>query len=94
MTCGGYEMNNRTRLKCQAIGFFAGAIVAMGFTILGLKIDIKIISMYDHIPWGISFMLILLVVGLLVGWKVETITTRRLVEDLETLQRRESFEKR
>jgi len=60
-----------------------GAFVAMGFTILGLKIDIKIIYMYDHNPWGISFMLTLLVVGLLVGWKVETITTRRLLEDLE-----------
>jgi hypothetical protein len=39
--------------------------------------------MYDHNPWGISFMLTFLVVGLLVGWKVETITTRRLLEDLE-----------
>jgi Ni/Fe-hydrogenase subunit HybB-like protein len=66
-----------------------GAIVAMGFTVLGLKIDIKIISMYDHNPWGISFMLILLIVGLLVGWKVETITTRRLVKDLEKYPRRE-----
>ena len=65
-----------------------GAIVAMGFTVLGLKIDIKIISMYDYLPWGISFMLILLIVGLLVGWKVETITTRRLVEDVEKYQRR------
>ncbi len=64
-----------------------GAIVAMGFTVLGLKIDIKIISMYDYNPWGISFMLILLIVGLLVGWKVETITTRRLEEDVEKYQR-------
>ena len=51
----------------------------MGFTVLGLKIDIKIISIYDHLPWSISFMLILLIVGLLVGWKVETITTRELI---------------
>ncbi len=82
-------MNKRTRLKCQVIGFFVGAIVAMGFTVLGLKIDIKIISMYDYNPWGISFMLVLLVVGLLVGWKVETITTRRLLVDLEKYRRRE-----
>jgi len=82
-------MNKRYRLRCKVIGFFMGAIVAMGFTILGLKIDIKIISMYDHNPWGISFMLTLLVVGLLVGWKVETMTTRRLLEDLEKYQPRE-----
>jgi hypothetical protein len=34
-------------------------------------------------------MLTLLVVGLLVGWKVETMTTRRLLEDMEKYQRRE-----
>ncbi len=66
-----------------------GAIVAMGFTILGLKIHIKIIYMYHYNPLGISFMLIFLIVGLLIGWKVETITTRRLVEDMEKLQLRE-----
>ena len=72
-------MNKRSRLKCQVIGFCVGLLVASGFTILGLKIDIKIISMYDYNPWGISFMLILLVVGLLVGWKVGTMTTREMI---------------
>ena len=75
----GVRMTKRSRLKCQVIGFCTGALVAMGFTVLGLKIDIKIISIYDHLPWSISFMLILLIVGLLVGWKVETITTRELI---------------
>jgi sorbitol-specific phosphotransferase system component IIC len=61
----------------------------MGFAILGLKIDIKIISKYDYNPWGISFFLVFLCVGLLTGWIVETVTTRRLVEDMEKLQLRE-----
>jgi len=69
----------QSRLKYQVIGFCTGLVVAIGFTLLGLKIDIKIISIYDHLPWSISFMLILLIVGLLVGWKVETITTRELI---------------
>ena len=72
-------MTKRSQLKCQVIGFCTGALVAMGFTVLGLKIDIKIISIYDCIPWGISFQLILLIIGLLVGWKVETITTHELI---------------
>ena len=82
-------MNIRTRLKCQVMGFCTGLLVAMGFTILGLKIDIKIISMYDHNPWGISFFLIFLSIGLITGWIIETRTTRRLVEDMEKYQRRE-----
>ena len=81
-------MNKRYRLRCQVIGFFVGAIVAMGFTVLGLKIDIKIISMYDYNPWGISFFLVFLCVGLSTGWIVQTRTTRRLVEDMESLQLR------
>jgi len=68
-----------SQLECKVIGFCTGALVAMGFTVLGLKIDIKIISIYDYLPWNISFNLILLIVGLLVGWKVETITTRELI---------------
>jgi len=76
---GGREMMEQSRLKYQVIGFFTGVLVAMGFTVLGLEIDIKIISIYDHLPWNISFMLILIIVGLLVGWKVETIITRELI---------------
>jgi hypothetical protein len=49
----------------------------MGFTIIGLKIDIKIISMYHHNPYG-SFMLYLLVIGLITGWIVEGRVTRSL----------------
>lgn len=67
----------KSRLKCKVIGFFVGAFVAMVFTLLGLKIDIKIISMYDYNPYG-SFMLYLLCVGSITGWIVETRTTRRL----------------
>ena len=77
------------KLKLLLIGFFTRLLVAMGFTLLGLKIDIKIISMYDYNPYG-SFMLYLLCVGLFAGWIVETRTTRRLVrEDVEKHQRRD-----
>ena len=75
----GVRMTKRSRLKYQVIGFCTGAVVAIGFTLLGLKIDIKIISMYDYNPWGVSFMLILLCVGLITGWIVETRTTRELI---------------
>ena len=81
-------MDKRSRLKCKVIGFCSGLLVAMGFAILGLKIDIKIISMYDYNPWGISFFLVFLCVGLSTGWIVQTRTTRRLVEDMESLQLR------
>jgi Ni/Fe-hydrogenase subunit HybB-like protein len=76
-------MKIRSTLKCRVIGFCTGLLVAMGFAILGLKIDIKIISMYDYNPWGISFTLIFLCVGLITGWIVQNRTTRRLVEDVE-----------
>jgi hypothetical protein len=69
----------KQRLKNRIIGFCVGLFVAMGFTILGLKIDIKIISMYDHNPYG-SFMLYFLVVGLIAGWIVENRTTRELIK--------------
>jgi hypothetical protein len=72
----------KQQLKNRIIGFFVGFFVASGFTILGLKIDIKIISMYDHNPYG-SFMLYLLVVGLIIGWIVESKVTRRLIGELE-----------
>ena len=68
----------QTRLKYQVIGFCTGLVVSIGFTLLGLKIDIKIISMYDYNPYG-SFMLYLLCVGLITGWKVESRTTRELI---------------
>jgi hypothetical protein len=54
----------------------------MGFTTLGLIIDIKIISKYDHNPYG-SFMLYLLFVGLIGGWIVENRIFRRLAGDVE-----------
>lgn len=82
-------MSKRYRLRCQVIGFIIGLLVAMGFAILGLKIDIKIMSMYDYNPWGISFFLVFLCVGLITGWIVETRTTRRLLDDMEKIQRRE-----
>ncbi len=80
-------MSKRYRLRCQVIGFVTGLLVAIGFAILGLKIDIKIITMYDHNPWGISFFLVFLCVGLITGWIVETRTTRRLLDDMEKIRR-------
>ena len=38
---------------------------------------------------GISFFQVFLFVGLITGWIVETRTTRRLVDDMEKIQRRE-----
>ncbi len=81
-------MNKRSRLRCQVIGTFIGLLVAIGFTILGLMIDIKIITIYDYNPWGIKFTFVFLFVGLLTGWIGGTRITRRL-EDLEKYQRRE-----
>ncbi len=72
----------KQRLKQRITSFCVGLFVAMGFTILGLIIDIKIISMYDHNPYG-SFMLYLLFVGLIGGWIVENRIFRRLAGDVE-----------
>jgi len=69
-------------LKSKIIGFCVGALVAMGFTVLGLEIDIKLISMYDRNPYG-SFMLYLLVFGLIIGWIVENRTTREMIRRYE-----------
>jgi len=72
----------KRKLKLQVVGFVMGLLVTIGFTILGLMIDIKIITMYDYNPWGISFTLTFICVGLITGWIVGTITTHRLVEDV------------
>jgi hypothetical protein len=76
----------KQRLKQRITSFCVGLFVVMGFTILGLIIDIKIISKYDHNPYG-SFMLYLLFVGLIGGWIVGNRIFRRLVEDVEKHQR-------
>ncbi len=73
----------RKNLRFQVVGFVTGLLVTVGFTVLGLMIDIKIITMYDYNPWGMSFTLLFICVGLVTGWIVGTITTRRLVEDVE-----------
>ena len=72
----------KQRLKQRITSFCVGLFVAMGFTILGLIIDIKIISKYDHNPYG-SFMLYLLFIGLIGGWIVENRIFRRLTGDGE-----------
>jgi hypothetical protein len=47
-----------------------------------LIIDIKIITIYDYNPYG-SFMLYLLVIGLISGWIIEDRVTRRFTGEIE-----------
>jgi len=64
------------RLKHKIIGFLVALFVASGFTILGMLLDIKIITMYDFNPFG-SFTLIFLCVGIIVGGGVGIKTARK-----------------
>ena len=77
------------KLKHQAFGFLAMLFVVGGFTLLGMILDIKMITMYDVNPFG-SFTLVFLCVGVLAGGVVGIRTVRKLTRgDEEKDQRRE-----
>lgn len=71
-------MTNKSRLKHKVIGFCVAMFVGVGFMLVDMKIDIKIISIYDYNPLGISFTSIFLTVGVLLGGMVGVRTFRKL----------------